>query len=424
MPAQQRASSVVHISNRTEYQRQNGDAVPPTLSGISRDGFVQLIRRINKDLPCPVGAAAMNTFALMVSVTRISDWTTPGEKPVCYMAQTRIAELAGCTAGRIRAHEAELEKAGLIEKHTLGNGGRSGWRDRGIFFTPAIKRLEEFLTLRALQEERNQAAGRLRGKRSTFKRVLKSVVADLATYLGVEHAEVKRFSVALRALPRADRLHHMSLQALAIHIDELDRLCGDAVDMLRKQEESHGQPPEIERSHIQDTNIIPDSVICNTRLHEKPADRSADINRSDTSSLSDANCLESNHEAERAAHKSEFLEKLGPERLYALASSEMQIHLDVRKFRSGSLNFLDFAIAAQNRLPELGIDHSAWTQAVRQMGEDTATMCVLILDASRDRPGLPVANPGGYLRGMTRAAQVGKLNIIGGLVGLSERKKG
>lgn len=324
----------------------------------------------------------------------------------------------------------------LIKQHPVVSGTQTGPATKTggqvagfhhlpfLGFTRAIKRLEEFLTLRALQEERNQAAGRLRGKRSTFKRVLKSVVADLATYLGVEHAEVKRFSVALRALPRADRLHHMSLQALAIHIDELDRLCGDAVDMLRKQEESHGQPPEIERSHIQDTNIIPDSVICNTRLHEKPADRSADINRSDTSSLSDANCLESNHEAERAAHKSEFLEKLGPERLYALASSEMQIHLDVRKFRSGSLNFLDFAIAAQNRLPELGIDHSAWTQAVRQMGEDTATMCVLILDASRDRPGLPVANPGGYLRGMTRAAQVGKLNIIGGLVGLSERKKG
>jgi replication initiation protein RepC len=50
-------------------------------------------------------------------------------------------------------------------------------------------------------------------------------------------------------------------------------------------------------------------------------------------------------------------------------------------------------------------------------------MCILILDASRDRPGLPVKNPGGYLRGMTRAAERGQLNLIGSLIGLSERKK-
>ena len=185
--------------------------------------------------------------------------------------------------------------------------------------------------MQALQEERNQAAGRLRGKRSTFKRMLKSVVAELAAHLGVGHAEVQRFSIALRALPRADKLHHMSLQALAIHVDELDKLCSDAVDMLQKHEESHGQPPENERSHIQDTNIIPDSVICNARIHDEPADRSAEANRSDPPPSADGNCVERDHVPERPAHKSEFLEKLGPERLYALASSEMQMHLDARK---------------------------------------------------------------------------------------------
>ena len=99
------------------------------------------------------------------------------------------------------------------------------------------------------------------------------------------------------------------------------------------------------------------------------------------------------------------------------------MHLDVRRYRRDNLVVHDFVVAAQDRLPELGINISAWHQAVAAMGEEQATMAMLILDASRDRPGLPVRNPGGYLRGMARAAERGDLNIIGSLIGLSERRK-
>ncbi|MEM8971236.1 MAG: replication initiation protein RepC [Pseudomonadota bacterium] len=85
--------------------------------------------------------------------------------------------------------------------------------------------------------------------------------------------------------------------------------------------------------------------------------------------------------------------------------------------------FHDLVVAAQNRIHELGISFSAWTEAIAVMGEDSAAMAVLIIDASRDRPGLPVANPGGYLRGMTQAARRGDLNLVGSLIGLAERRK-
>jgi hypothetical protein len=34
-----------------------------------------------------------------------------------------------------------------------------------------------------------------------------------------------------------------------------------------------------------------------------------------------------------------------------------------------------------------------------------------------------IISPGGYLRGMTRAFQQGQLNLMGSLIGLSERRR-
>ena len=34
-----------------------------------------------------------------------------------------------------------------------------------------------------------------------------------------------------------------------------------------------------------------------------------------------------------------------------------------------------------------------------------------------------IISPGGYLRGMTRAFQQGQLNLMGSLIGLTERKR-
>ncbi|AUQ52619.1 plasmid replication protein RepC_soli-2a (plasmid) [Phaeobacter inhibens] len=395
---------------------------PPKLDGISRDNFVQLLKKIRRHLPNPPGKAAMNTFAIMTSVTRISAWVSEGEEPCCYMAQTEIARLAECTASRIRAHEAELVAAGLIYKHTLGNGGRSGWQDRGIYFTPAIERLEEFRLLEAQMEAQRKEAARLRGLRSTHKRHLSGVIAELADCLGSDHADVLRLSTALNDWPSADRLHSMDLEALTEHERAGDNLCREAWEILRNCEESIAQPLVFERSYIQDTTQNPNSEECNASLPKRTSGKPDDINQFEDTPTG-ASGREKDYGAETAAHKSEFVEKLGPDRLYHLASPDMKTHLDVRRYRSGALHFHDFVIAADARLPELGINRSAWEEAKRIMGEDTATMCILILDASRDRPGLPVKNPGGYLRGMTRAAERGQLNLIGSLIGLSERKK-
>lgn len=83
----------------------------------------------------------------------------------------------------------------------------------------------------------------------------------------------------------------------------------------------------------------------------------------------------------------------------------------------------DFILAAIDLTPELGINGSAWKAAVAQMGDITAALCLLVIDANRTHPVTPVLNPGGLLRAMTRRHAKGQLNLYGSLKGLTERAR-
>ena len=77
----------------------------------------------------------------------------------------------------------------------------------------------------------------------------------------------------------------------------------------------------------------------------------------------------------------------------------------------------DLMLVADELAPDLGISPSAWEEARRLMGADTAALAVLITAAKQQR-GL-VWQPGGYLRGMTRKWASGALNLRPALFGLA-----
>ena len=135
-----------------------------------------------------------------------------------------------------------------------------------------------------------------------------------------------------------------------------------------------------------------------------------------------AKCYEKKDGTASGAFKSEFITKLGPERLYRLASPEMRFYLDGRSDPQ-HLRFHDFVWAAERRVPELGISPDAWAAAKEVMGDDSAMLSVFVLDARRAEPGNTIFKPGGYLRGMTEKFRQGDLHLIRSLIGLSERKR-
>lgn len=92
------------------------------------------------------------------------------------------------------------------------------------------------------------------------------------------------------------------------------------------------------------------------------------------------------------------------------------------KVRSGDRADYAFVEAANARVAPLGINITAWAAACDRMGRVPAALCVMLLDANRDHPTAPVMNPGGALRGMIKAHNRGKLNLIGSLIGLHRRR--
>ena len=380
--------------------RRDHPLLPSLTDGFTRGSFLTLVESVAPSLG--VSGAAIQTFGRMAEKTRPTDWMSPDLEPICYMAQSEMARAFGRSVARIRAHERELERAGLVERRTRANGSRCGYAGCGIVFTPAIARLEEFRAIRDRLDAERRKAAHLRGRRSAHIRRLKSVVAAIRE-IDESNETAAALSEVLASWPRADALHRMTPDRLQRHVDEADDACISALEVLEVLEESSGQPPEIERSHIQDTTedrISP----CNAGVPETPPDGGG-------------------NETEEREHENAFVENITPERLYRLCSPDMQFYLDARRERHGRLRAHDFASVADLRVAELGISKAAWENAIDKMGPALATTCLIVLAAKAADPDIPILSPGGYLRGMTNAHERGQLHIMGSLIGLSERSR-
>ena len=394
------------------------EAVKPTLPrGMERDGFVALVDAVASCLG--VGAAAMMTFRTMIASTRPSAFKCGVDEPCCYLSQNEIAHKRGVTACRIRQHEAALVRAGLIEKRTMANGARSGFSGCGVFFGAAIARVDEFLSLRDEVEADRRAHARLRGQRSSHKRHLKGILCELVGRHGLT-AEVERIHQNFAGWPSGQALHRMSLEELQNHEAEAEALTISASNLLH---ETHDRPLENERSYIQDTTQDSNEVPCNDPVDKRSVGKPTRSIFSGPQPGGRGPCLEKHDGAAGEAHKSKFIQNLGCDRLYGLCSEEMKIWLDIERHKRGRLDLHSFVIAAQKRLPELGIHPSAWEEAVCLLDEDAAMLCVLITDAKVADPEVDILSAGAYLRGMVRAQRTGSLNIMGSLIGLNERSR-
>jgi len=112
--------------------------------------------------------------------------------------------------------------------------------------------------------------------------------------------------------------------------------------------------------------------------------------------------------------KCALLAKLTPERIRALASDDAATYLDA---------FQDWREAIPFILRELGINISAWLDAVEVMGEPIAFLALIVIDRNRFHPVVPVRSPGGALRAFTRKAQSGELNLTRAIIGIWERER-
>mgnify|MGYP000885066693 CR=1 FL=1 len=376
---------------------------PVLPGGIERDPFIRMVQRVAQH--DGISRAAMTTFAQLTSMTLPSDWTGPDREPCVYANASEIAKMLSLSESRLRAHCAALSRVGLIDRLTGANGSRSREAGTGIFFRRLIAQATTIIERCRQIDADRKAAMHLRGQRSTHRRCVTEALEHLHR-IAAHHIEVLRIEQAFKQWPAAEDLHRLDIDALQQHVAEADNLCRTALRTLENLTKTSGGPLEIVRSHIQEESQE-ESVLAETVKKPATVQKNADDGEA---------------EKRQSLLHSEFLVKLTPERLFQLASPDMQLYLSGRAAPE-QLRFHDFIWTAERRLPELGIDRGAWDDACDEMGPERAMMAVLILDARRAQPDTPIISPIAYFNGMRRAHRQDRLNLIQSLIGLSERHK-
>ncbi|MEP2780829.1 MAG: replication initiation protein RepC [Pseudoruegeria sp.] len=367
----------------------------------------------------------LKSLLTMIRSTRPSDWTDASKEPVCCRMQSDLANELGKTDRALRNDEEMLQhKFGFLEKRVSANGSRrcSGEDYRqGLVFSGLIECTEDLMRLRDQMQAERRSMKTLKLKCSALKRQLKEALIEIHPRFPDDDAlcDVRD---AFLALPRR-YTNFKNLEALEAHFVEVSALL-DCVEKSKKrlqmQHHTSGTSEVDFRRYIQDTTQEP-SVFCNENVHKLADAKPSDIISEDTSPNGSVSGNEKNDGLAKDGGKHKDLSWLTPMRLYYLASEEFRIWLSVHQKDKSMPDHRDFVFAAIDRMPELGIHGSAWTEAAEEMGDFTAALCVLVIDANRNHPINPVASPGGLLRDLTRRNKRGQLNIYGSLMGLIDR---
>lgn len=394
-------------------------AAYPTLpNDMQRDGFLRLVGDVARkmfDLPDEVVA----TFRAYAERTLPSAFTDPNSEPVCYQQQIELAADRGVSADTLRRHEARLVRAGLIERRTMANGARSGYSGCGIYFSAAISLVPQMAAYRERERHLRQEAAKLRGRISAHKGHTKDALERMAN-LGVSLSRIAGWSTDLAAWPDARHLRRMTLEALTACEEACDKLATEIAASLEKTANMHGQDRMNAAPYIQDTTQDI-SVTCNdtsrTWTSSKPSkDRSPSRGPSQGLEIKTGDSV--------AARKDQFVRHFTLDRLYSLSGDNMKHLLDIRTaYGQRRLSEHDFWVSSWDRAAALGISANTVERARADMGGYLTALCIIITDAQTSRPNNPVQNAGGYLRALMKAHQSESLNIIGSMIGLSERSR-
>jgi replication initiation protein RepC len=365
----------------------------------------------------------LHALLYMMKQTAPAAWTDPSREPVFFAPQDQTAEALHKTARALRNDEAALHAAGLIEKRVKGNGSRSPFGGCGIVFSRLIALVPDLMQLKEQLAADRKLRKELRNRRSTFVRYIMQCHRD-ATPDALSHPRLIELHRVYEAWPTAARLATMPMDDLESHVEDAKTLCENMEIIHKSCRDSSGMAEENFPCFIQENNQDSKSVSCNASADKKSVGKPTHVQEYCSGPIGPENCLEEKKKGGEVPSKAEIARLLNPERLFNLASEDMQDAISTCRGTASRLQDIHMMDAAAMRICPLGINHDAWAKAIEAIGLDGATLCVFLIDANRDHPTSPIRNPGGALRAMTKRFRAGNLNIVGSLLGLARRKNG
>lgn len=366
-----------------------------------------------------LSASSLRCLLVMIQHTRPSDWTSGECDPICFAAQTTIADTLGVSTRAVRFTERRLEALGFIARAVGAGGGRGRWGDfsLGINFAPLVERIEDLRAIDAARDAERRRSQVLRHQISAVRKLARDAITALLE-ADPRNAALPDFLKALGGLPR--RYADLPTAALDELLAQVEALYRAASAHLSGSDDSSARADSGFRPHIQDTN---DEIPCScsdtandmrTRgeprddnfLPDAPDGAKEGFGRKPSGSVS--------------AHKAKTYERFHPYALYRAASPDFRPYIDV--YAEGRTpDVLAFIKAAAAIRPALGISPSAWEEATEEMGGFVAALSLLVIDARRFDPVRPIRSPGGMLRAFTANHKAGTLNLTGSLIALIER---
>lgn len=402
------------------HPEEDFHSLPILPDGMERDGFIRLFENVAPTM-FNLSDAEISTFVRMAEDPRPSDWKRTDKEPCCFRRQGEIAARRCKSRFTIARHERRLVQAGLIEKRTMAHGGRSGYDGCGVFFSKAITLVPAMLAHKHDQEALQQERNLLCNTRSVHKGHIKAALNDLSE-MGVDTDGLAAFEDAYEAWPDARLLRRMAMDTLRSHVSDADTLTQNVLAYLNETEDMQHQSVTNATPYIQDTTQEL-TYVCNASVDKRSAGKPTQSKDYCSTPIGAEDCGEKKSEYPVRYRKGEMRLKLAGPILYGLSSPEMKFYIDSHT-QGRQPTEHDVSWAAIQMLRELGINQSAWKDACDVMGHDDAILALIITDANRYHPELPVKCPGGYLRGMSNAAREGTLNLVAGLKGLDARLQG
>lgn len=388
--------------------------------GWNRDRFRQLCVQYAQIKGC--GAQCVRTLEIIIDFVSPSAFKDTTVEPLCYARQETLQGGRAITTKTIYNHERELQSIGLIERRLGANGSRCKRKHLGLFLSPALNLIEEMMEAQSVRQIEKEQHDRLRGDRSRLYRHVKATLTILCANARTA-TKAEDLMAEFRSWPRSDKLINMTNAALREHVEDCESLLMKLNKIASIPENISGQPVSDYGCHIQDQ--IEDKILsCNADSEDKRSSGKPSVSEFESAEpIGSARCREKEYEAETEPHKPQNLPKITGRHLYDVASEEMRLHMDIVGGGSNpDPSLYEVEKACANRMAEIGTNSSAWEDAIQHMSLQGAILAAILTDAKLTDPTAPVANPGGYLRGMTRAAKAGELNLIAGWMGLIARR--
>ena len=334
--------------------------------------------------------------------TRAADYGDPTRSPICFERQIDMASSIGLSAEQWRRVERKLEGQRLIARETAANGHRGRVSGSlglescaGLSLEPLIARLDELIEIEARQVETTERLALCRLEISKARREIRRLEDELLDHpIGALVAEERE----TWASPRG----YATLESAEAHLDVLESLLGKLRESIQLSSNMTGAAVMDDRCHKQNTTETRSESCRMPKGSEKR--------------------LEKKRGALDAGVNEAFIGHLTVAKLRDLASDDLRLYIDHAPGGSGPATISDIDWAVLQRLRDLGINASAFEEAVEAMGWLRAMLSVMVIDRNREHPTRPVRNCGGALRAFTRRHRRGVLDLRASIFGIWGRE--